>query len=105
MLCLQIWAEATRDPAIAALHAEFDQEILNRIVALFRGAKARGEVSADCNCTAAARISLKLADGLFVRRAAAPDFDPEQEIAEVFAVIEAMLDGSVALPSSPSSAE
>ena len=105
MLCLQIWAEATRDPAVAALHAGFDQEMMAHLTALFESGKKSGDIHPGVNCAAAARIAMKLADGLFVRRAAAADFNPEQEVAEVFAVIDALLDGSVKLPESPSSAE
>ena len=43
---------------------------------------------------------MKLGDGLFVRRATATDFDPEREIAEVFAVVGALLSGQIPLPSS-----
>ena len=97
-LCLQIWAEATRDPAIAALHADFDQEMLARLAGLFESGKASGAIPASVNCAAAARIAMKLADGMFVRRAAGAHYDAEQELAELFAVIDALLDGTVPLP-------
>jgi TetR/AcrR family transcriptional repressor of uid operon len=101
-MCVQIWAEATRDPTVAALHQSFEADLANRFVALFEAQKAKGGLPASLNSTAAARIIMKLANGLFVRRAAGADFNPEQEIAEVFAVIEALLDGTVKLPNSPS---
>jgi hypothetical protein len=46
-----------------------------------------------------------LGDGLFVRRAVAADFDPDREIAEVFAVIEALLEGTVMVPTAPAGQE
>ena len=101
-MCVQIWAEATRDPAILALHQGFEQELATRFLALFEAHKAKGALPASLNSAAAVRIITKLANGLFVRRAAGADFNPEQEVAEVFAVIEALLNGTIALPDSPS---
>ena len=47
---------------------------------------------------ALAVVIATLADGLFVRRAVAPGFDPEREVAYVMAVIEAALAGRIDLP-------
>jgi len=104
-LCLEIWAEATRNPAVAALQTEFDRSLNEQFVAAFEAAKAAGAVHPDVDCRAVASIVSKLGDGLFVRRAVATDFDPEREIAEVFAVIGALLKGAIAFsgPSSPGS--
>ena len=54
---------------------------------------------------AVASIISKLGDGLFVRRAVASDFDPEREIAEVFAVVGALLKGAVTFPGSVATKE
>ena len=45
-----------------------------------------------------ASIVSKLGDGLFVRRAVAADFDPDREFGEVFALIEALLEGTIVIP-------
>ena len=54
---------------------------------------------------AVASIIGKLGDGLFVRRAVAADFDAEREIAEVFAVVGALLKGAVKFPGPASTPE
>jgi AcrR family transcriptional regulator len=99
-LCLEIWAEATRNPTVAALQTEFDRALNEQFIAAFEAAKAEGAVHPDVDSAAVASIVSKLGDGLFVRRATATDFDPEREIAEVFAVIGAMLRGAITLPTS-----
>jgi len=100
-LCLEIWAEATRNPVIAALQAEFDNTLEEHLAAAFERAKGSGFVHPSVNARAAASIVGKLGDGLFVRRAVAADFDPDREVAEVFAVIAALLQGAIAFPAAP----
>ncbi len=103
-LGLEIWAEATRNPAVAAFQTEFDRGLTEQFVAAFDAAKAAGAINPAVDSHFVASILSKLADGLFVRRAVATDFDPEREIAEVFAVIGALLSGGIAPPSTSSEA-
>jgi TetR/AcrR family transcriptional repressor of uid operon len=99
-LCLEIWAEATRNPAIAVLQTEFDRSMTEYFVGAFDAAKEQGAIHPSVDTRAAAAIIMKLGDGLFVRRATATDFDADREITEVFAVIGALLKGQIPLPSS-----
>jgi AcrR family transcriptional regulator len=94
-LCLEIWAEASRNPMIAKLQTDFDQALQEQFVAVLEAAKASGAAPSSLNSQAAAAIINKLGDGLFVRRATASDFDAEREVAEVFDVICALLNGSI----------
>jgi hypothetical protein len=95
---VEIWAEAARNPAIAALNAEFDREMAGHFVSLFEAAKARGDIHPSVDTRAAASIIGKLGDGLFVRRAMAADFDARREIDEVFTVVAALLSGAISFP-------
>jgi AcrR family transcriptional regulator len=104
-LCLEIWAEATRNPAIAALQADFDNTLVEQLAAAFERAKGSGFVHPSVNARAVASIVSKLGDGLFVRRAVAADFDPDREVAEVFAVIAALVQGTIPLPAAPAMQE
>lgn len=104
-LCLEIWAEATRNPNIAALQTEFDQGLEAQFIAAFDAAKAAGAIDSSVDTRFVASITSKLGDGLFVRRATATDFDPKREVEEVFAVIGALLTGAIKSPAKPSSSE
>jgi len=104
-LCLEIWAEATRNPAIAQLQTEFDRSFEEQLVEAFQAASEHGEIAADIDMRAVASVIGKLGDGLFVRRAVAADFDAEREIGEVFAVVGALLKGAVKFPGPASTPE
>ena len=103
-LCMEIWAEAARNPAIAAVQAEFDRTLTEQFFLAFEAAKKQGSVHPSVDSRAVASLINKLGDGLFVRRATAPDFDLDREVAEVFAVIGALLRGAIELPNSVSGA-
>jgi len=104
-LCLEIWAEATRNPAVATLQTDFDRGLNEQFIAAFEAAKQARAVDPSVDSRFVASIISKLADGLFVRRATATDFDPEREVSEVFAVIGALLKGDIAPPDAASSSE
>jgi AcrR family transcriptional regulator len=104
-LCMEIWAEAARNPEIAALQTEFDRSFDEELVAAFEIAKQNGAIHPSVDVHAVASIISKLGDGLFVRRAVAADFDAEREVAEVFAVIAALLKGAVTFPDPAPSSE
>lgn len=97
VLCLQIWAEAVRDPGFAALSGDFERELVARITHLLKAAQDRGAVSTASEPGAIAQVIAAFADGLFVRRAIAPDFDPKREVDNVMKVIGALLAGTISL--------
>lgn len=93
----RIWGEAKRNPAFATLTGDFERELVARIAQLLRAAQQRGVVSTASDPDAIARVIAAFADGLFVRRAVAPDFDPKREVDHIMRVIGALLDGSISL--------
>lgn len=104
-LCLEIWAEATRNPSVAEMQGEFHRSLQSELIAAFEEAKKAGDIDASIDTRAVASILAKLGDGMFVRRALATDFDPKREIAEVFTVIKALLDGTITFRDSCQPAE
>jgi AcrR family transcriptional regulator len=94
VLCLEIWAESARNPAFAAVCAEFEQEVIRRLADMLREARDRGDIAAGVDPHAAATLIMTLGNGLFVRRAIAPDFDAGREVPAVIALIGAMLGGA-----------
>jgi TetR/AcrR family transcriptional regulator, repressor for uid operon len=99
VLCLEIWAEATRNPHFAAITAAFDADVVERLTAVFERVKANGDVANGVDTRSAALLLSIMADGLFVRRAVAPSFDAKREVGYLLDVTRAVLDGSLALSS------
>jgi AcrR family transcriptional regulator len=104
-LCIEIWAEATRNPDVSEMQTAFECTFEDQLVQTFDLAKKNGEIAADVDTRAVASIIGKLGDGLFVRRATAAEFDAEREISQVFAVVGALLKGAVKFPPTSSRSE
>lgn len=96
VLCLEIWAEATRDADICALNADYEAETLQRLTALFTAARSEGKVDSRLDPHAAASILALVVDGFYVRLATCQDFNRQREIAHVFAIVNALLRGEIA---------
>jgi AcrR family transcriptional regulator len=96
ILCLEIWAEATRNQGVADRQAEFERDVVTRIRGLLENAKSRGQIASTVSPADAARFIVTLAHGLFVRRAVGRDFDPKHEVGYALAVIGAIMSGAVA---------
>jgi TetR/AcrR family transcriptional repressor of uid operon len=101
ILCLEIWAEATRNPTFAAVTSAFERDVIVRMEALFRQAQEKGVVAPQVDARTLAVVVSTMADGLFVRRAILPNFDPEAEVGAVMAVIAAAFAGRIDLPKAP----
>ncbi|MCB8822223.1 TetR/AcrR family transcriptional regulator [Microvirga rosea] len=97
ILCLEIWAEATRNQGFATLSETFDNDIFGRMAALFRQAQDQGAIASSVDPEMLTSLVSTLADGLFVRRAILPSFDAEREVRTLMAVLEAAFAGRIAL--------
>ena len=99
VLALQIWAEAARNPDIAALCATIHREVRNGIITVCQQSKRSGDIHPDVDVDALASLILTLSDGLIRRRAIDRDFDSGREVDTVMCLIGALLNGAVALSS------
>ena len=99
VLCLEIWAEATRNPAFTDLTDGFDRDVLGRLTFLFRQAQERGAIAPEVDPEALATVIATFANGLYVRRAVSRTFDAEREVGYMLAVIEAAFAGRIRLGS------
>jgi AcrR family transcriptional regulator len=97
ILCLEIWAEATRNRTFATISRDFECDIIQRLATLFSEAQRRGFVNAQVDPNAVAVVVATLADGLFVRRAIAPDFDAEREVGYTLKLVGGLLKGAIDL--------
>lgn len=95
VLCLEIWAEASRNREFARLSADFAEDIVERLTVLLEAATTAGNIAPAMDARTIAKLICTLADGIFVRRAVLPDFDPAHEIPAVMDVICALVTGKV----------
>jgi hypothetical protein len=97
VLCLQIWAEATRDLEFGRIAAEFEQDVTERLTKLLEQARAAGKIAPSAEPRVIATLICTLANGLFVRRAIVPEFDPGREIPPVMNLIGGLVGGTICL--------
>ena len=105
VLCLEIWCEATRNPSVAKLTADFSNDIVDRLTGLLDAAAASGNISPAMDTRTIATLICTIADGIMVRRATLPDYEPAREIPAVMHLICALVSGAVPAICSTSSAE
>ena len=94
-LLLEIWAEAARNPVIAAMCSGIDSAVGHHLATLMADAQARTPGLAGGEPPYAVRVMKTVVDGLFKRRATEPGFDGEAEIAMALGIFQAALDGSL----------
>jgi TetR/AcrR family transcriptional regulator, repressor for uid operon len=97
-LVLEIWAEATRNPTIAAMMLRVDAEVRDALAAMVASARERGLIAPQVDADFAVRAICTVGIGLFKRRAHEPDFDGEAEVALGLALVSAVLSGTVTSP-------
>jgi TetR/AcrR family transcriptional regulator, repressor for uid operon len=94
-LVLEIWAEATRNPAIAEMCGGMDSGIRQNLAALIEGAKQHGMAASDLDTDFAVRTIITIGIGLFKRRAHEQNFDGEAEVGLALAVVAALFRGAI----------
>jgi AcrR family transcriptional regulator len=97
ILRVDIWSEATRNPAIAAMTARAEAEARGWFVETF-AALAR---SPACDPAALYALLGPLMKGIIVDRALLPGYDPAAAVAQLLALLDAGLDGRLPLASTP----
>ncbi|MBB3809463.1 TetR/AcrR family transcriptional regulator [Pseudochelatococcus contaminans] len=93
VLCLEIWAEATRNPEIDAINRPFEAEIVDQLAELLENARQRGEIAADVDAVAAAHIILTLTNGLYVSTGLHRDDDSRQTFQWALQAVYGLLSG------------
>ncbi|WID94160.1 helix-turn-helix domain-containing protein [Bosea vestrisii] len=87
IIALQIWAEASRAPAMAKICAGFDETVEQGLGAAVEAAKASGELPSNLDQARFLLALFMMADGFFCRRAVDPDFDAAAGAETLFAAM------------------
>lgn len=102
-LRLEICAEATRNPDVAAVMVAFEAEVMTRLVGFFEAAVAnRGPAPSRPTPRALAELVTTFMGGVMMTCAmgATPD-QGERRLGDLLAIVEAALDGRLAAPATP----
>jgi AcrR family transcriptional regulator len=87
IICLQIWAEAARNPAMARMCADIDGTVMAGLSAAIAEAKSTGELPARLDEGRFLLAITLMADGFFCRKAMDPAFDPAFAAETLFAAM------------------
>ncbi len=94
-LIVEMWAEAGRNPRVAAITRAIDADVLNGLERLMDAAKAAGVASPRLDPSFGARFFVTFVAGLFKRMAIEDDFDPEAETPMAVGVLKALFAGKL----------
>jgi AcrR family transcriptional regulator len=94
-LIVEIWAEAGRNPKVAALSRQIDDDVLAGVEKLMDAAKAAGVASPTLDSRFGARFFFTFVAGLFKRIATQGDFNPEAEAPVAIGVLKALFAGAL----------
>jgi AcrR family transcriptional regulator len=86
-LCLEIMAEARRNPEVRRIYQTIDTDVRAGLVAILRRAADRGELRSDLDFEKIVMVLIALGDGIEFRRAIDTQFDPEAVIAIVLDLV------------------
>lgn len=96
VLCIEIGAEATRNPAVGEIFRKFDKDVIESFARLFERARDAGRIAPTMDPKALALIVGVIGDGMFWRRAVDPDFDTRAVMPAILGML-----GSLLNPSDP----
>ncbi len=94
-LIVEIWAEAGRNPRVAAITKAIDADVLDGLERLMDAAKAAGAASPALDSRFGARFFLTFVGGVFKRIAIEADFDADVETAMAVGVMKALFAGAL----------
>jgi AcrR family transcriptional regulator len=95
-MIVEIWAEAGRNPRVAAITRTIDADVLDGLERLLDAAKAAGAASPALDSRFGARFFFTFVAGLFKRIAIESDFDRNAETAMAVGVLKALFAGALA---------
>jgi TetR/AcrR family transcriptional repressor of uid operon len=92
-LCLEIMAEARRNPSVGRVYLQFDRDVRTGLADVLRRAAQRGEIPADIDLEKIVTVLMALGDGVERRRAIDPSFDVEGVFPLMLDVVKFLLSG------------
>lgn len=93
-LCLEIMAESRHNPEVGRIYQTITADVHKGLVTVLRRAAMRGELAGDLAFEKVVDVILAIGDGIELRRAVDPSFDPETVLPLTLDLVRYMLDDS-----------
>jgi TetR/AcrR family transcriptional repressor of uid operon len=90
-LGVEIMAECRRNPTIAKLFYDLEDDVKARLIQLLKTAAERGEINPTTDFESAAAMLMVIADGISLRRSVDRSFNAERVLPLVFEMVENLL--------------
>jgi AcrR family transcriptional regulator len=90
-ICAEIMAESRRNPEIARVWRDCEEDVRAQLIAMLHKAAERGEISSDLDFASVTTVLMVLSDGLSWRRAVEPAFDAETVMPIMLQMVQQML--------------
>lgn len=91
LMCIEIALEATRNPQVGEIHRAVDAYVEQSFEALFERLKQEGRIQPDLDIRTITRLMMVIGDGMFLRRAVSPNFDPMATLEGVVELVRLMI--------------
>lgn len=95
-MCIEIGLESTRNAQVGEIYRSVDRFIAESFEKLFGRLAEEGRISPDLDIPTLAKVFTVIGDGLFLRRAVDPDFDPTKVVPAVVDLIGKLMNVSTA---------
>jgi AcrR family transcriptional regulator len=95
-MIVEIWAEAGRNPRVAAITRAVDEDVLAGLERVMTAAKLAGAAAASLDPAFAAKVMFTFVAGQFKRLALEPSIDREAEAAMAIGVLGSLFSGALA---------
>jgi AcrR family transcriptional regulator len=90
-MCLEIGLESMRNPRVGEIYRSVDRFVEDSFEKLFARLAEEGRIKPDFDIPTLTKLFSMIGDGLFMRRALDPSFDPETFVPAVMALIRKLL--------------
>ncbi|MCL4768262.1 MAG: TetR/AcrR family transcriptional regulator [Hyphomicrobiaceae bacterium] len=88
ILCMEIAAESTRNPAVSEIFRSVDRYVTDSFERIFCDARDAGRIAPTLDPQMLAKVIVLIGDGLFWRRAIDPDFDGAEVLPVLMQLVE-----------------
>ena len=95
-MCIEIGLESTRNPQVGEIYRSVDRFVGDSFEKLFGRLAEEGRISPDLDIPTLAKVFTIIGDGLFLRRAVDPDFEPKRVVPAVVDLVGKLMNVSAA---------